>query len=289
MPYGKTSMTYPGPPRPPGSGLSSSAAIVCSSMLATLAALGKGDQLSKADIAESACKVRQSSCTAGTPAPRVPGRDPGRGQAGQTTVGRHNGLNSCVAEGHETSRRRPPFRRAAAKILTGCLLAVGPDPALQAERYVGVTSGGMDQAISMMGQVGAARVLGGCGICADGGMDTDISMRGVWVRDVLQLCVLTCAVGAFGHGRGSRSSYLLSRHVILCVAVGTLAACAAPNEVHSSAVVAAHPSGARGHASYNTAGATPTCPQQRWCTMNTCIHAQAGVATHVEFNLAHHP
>ncbi len=49
----------PRPPRPPGSGLSSSAAIVCSSMLATLAALGRGDQLSKAAIAESACKVRQ--------------------------------------------------------------------------------------------------------------------------------------------------------------------------------------------------------------------------------------
>eukprot|EP00198_Chlamydomonas_reinhardtii_P012190 XP_001701527.1 galactose kinase [Chlamydomonas reinhardtii] len=67
---------------PTGSGLSSSAAIVCSSMLAILSAKGVApEQLDKAAVAEAACK---------------------------------------------------------------------------AERYVGVTSGGMDQAISMMGQQGVA-------------------------------------------------------------------------------------------------------------------------------------
>ncbi|GLI65895.1 hypothetical protein VaNZ11_009539 [Volvox africanus] len=67
---------------PTGSGLSSSAAIVCSSMLAVLSALGvPPSELDKAAVAEAACK---------------------------------------------------------------------------AERYVGVTSGGMDQAISMMGQQGVA-------------------------------------------------------------------------------------------------------------------------------------
>ncbi|KAG2487013.1 hypothetical protein HYH03_014383 [Edaphochlamys debaryana] len=67
---------------PTGSGLSSSAAIVCSSMLAVLAALGEDPAgVDKAAVAEAACK---------------------------------------------------------------------------AERYVGVTSGGMDQAISMMGQQGVA-------------------------------------------------------------------------------------------------------------------------------------
>ncbi|GLC69817.1 hypothetical protein PLESTF_000883800 [Pleodorina starrii] len=67
---------------PTGSGLSSSAAIVCSSMLAVLSALGvQPADLDKAAVAEAACK---------------------------------------------------------------------------AERYVGVTSGGMDQAISMMGQQGVA-------------------------------------------------------------------------------------------------------------------------------------
>ncbi|EFJ41193.1 hypothetical protein VOLCADRAFT_98854 [Volvox carteri f. nagariensis] len=86
---------------PTGSGLSSSAAIVCSSMLAVLSALGVPPaELDKAAVAEAACK---------------------------------------------------------------------------AERYVGVTSGGMDQAISMMGQQGVAMhvefnpVRGVCVVLPEGG------------------------------------------------------------------------------------------------------------------------